>query len=315
MTISNSNDSQRLSQEFDITFIDACWSAEIEPVKFPQKSYTYRLYEDDISVLFTPMQVDSECGGKSYELQYVSGPNSGLAREITVTSDRFFASLNSRQWAGTHTFRVNALNGVYDPNSTLGNKGIYGSKTSGPVTITVLDPCNASLISDQAGFIEELEIPFGQTETSYIQKAPKNSASAQYGNGYDLCGPYQYKILNLNKERVESEHFAISAKTDLVNGDDIKLVVSSKYSDGPLIKKDFYVEISYRDYPRQKSLVWPITIQYRECKVESFTASKIFDQTVSYQMVNPVKVFYDFDQGECNFAQSTTAVLVTNSQE
>ena len=89
MTINNSNDSQNLSQEFDLTFIDACWNAVLQPVYFNKNSYSFSLYKDKLQVEFTPMEVDLDCGEKSYELKYVSGPRASLVNEISFLDASF----------------------------------------------------------------------------------------------------------------------------------------------------------------------------------------------------------------------------------
>lgn len=44
-------------------------------------------------------------------------------------------------------------------------------------------------------------------------------------------------------------------------------------------------------------------------------ALEIVDQTISYQSIDPIVIYYDFDQGECAFEQTTKAVIVVRDYE
>jgi len=64
------------------------------------------------------------------------------------------------------------------------------------VTVIISDPCVDTIIKAANIFPDFLSVPPGLT-SSYIElKGPKNSVSEIYGNGYDLCGPITYTVLD-----------------------------------------------------------------------------------------------------------------------
>ena len=67
LTITNSAGSQSKSAEFELSFRDACWEAELTPATFSQSIYTFELYKDTLSMPFTSMASNrSGCGGFAY---------------------------------------------------------------------------------------------------------------------------------------------------------------------------------------------------------------------------------------------------------
>ena len=175
ISVSSSSGSQSLSTEFDVVFRDACWEATLTAATFSQSSYVFELYRDILEVDFTPMTVDLDCGGTSYELERVSGPNINL-NEFRQDATSISADLFERKWIGTHTLRLRSFNGVLDPTSTLPNNGIFASVISSSVTIVVQDPCKETEIAT-LDLLESFEVPEGETSNQLSIIGPTNSIS------------------------------------------------------------------------------------------------------------------------------------------
>lgn len=96
------------------------------------------------------------------------------------------------------------------------------------MTITIKDPCLKSVISADTGFPEFIGVPVGEKENGVTVTGPRNSVSLFHGNGYDLCGPLKYQLLDATNLRpTTSQNFDIKVLTDLVDGDKVTLTVTS----------------------------------------------------------------------------------------
>ena len=76
----------------------------------------------------------------------MSGPMRSL--DSTIISDRFTIGTNQissllqdKDWVGTHTIQLKSFNGVQNPNSELGDEGVFGSEVSNDISFTVIDTC------------------------------------------------------------------------------------------------------------------------------------------------------------------------------
>ena len=213
-TVTSSAGVQSKSVEFDINFVDACWDATLFEAEFTQRSYNFVLYRDELKLSFSPMTVSMDCGGVFYELDYLSGP-SGVASEIEILtqSSMLAADLDTREWLGSHQLRITGFNGLKDEDSPYGNQGVFNSIQSQTVTIKIEDPCKSTQIDTfSAGFPESIMVPLGQSQEIIELTGPKNSVSVLYGNGYNACGPVEYRILNEEgTETAKSTHFFLSS--------------------------------------------------------------------------------------------------------
>lgn len=136
------------------------------------------------------------------------------------------------------------------------------------MTITIKDPCLKSVISADTGFPDYIGVPLGEKENSVTLTGPRNSVSLFHGNGYDLCGPLTYELIDATNSRsTTSQNFEIKVLTDLVDGDKVTLTVTSDSVKGPLITKKFFIKVSLKQYRSASAIQIPISISYRECDV------------------------------------------------
>ena len=85
----------------------------------------------------------------------------------------------------------------------------------------------------------------------------------KYGNGYDLCGPRNYTLLNedgsLYKVRGAAFSFDVTDSQKLQNADVLVINLTS-YERGPLINEDMLVSVDLIDYPERPSVFKPISL-------------------------------------------------------
>ena len=146
----------------------------------------------------------------------------------------------------------------------------------------IIDPCLSAQVLDFEQFPDFMTVPIGKEASSLSITGPENSVSAQHGSGFDLCGPIQYELLTEEQgssdlETYSSSNFRISALTNLISGDQVTLHLKSESPDGPEVTKVVTIRASLADYPTSEPLLRPITITYRECKVDQFFAPDIVD--------------------------------------
>lgn len=176
---------QALSVEFTITFRDACRDAILSPIGFAQSSIQLTMFKDsNFQLPFLSGQSDMQgCGQVTHELTVVQGKVSAADLSIDTGTSTISADLTGRKWIGTHQIRVRSHLGTY-------------VSTSAEFTVSVLDPCVDSRIEMVDEFPLSLEA-FSDEAVSEVEiRGPANSVSKLYGNGYELCGPVMYSLLN-----------------------------------------------------------------------------------------------------------------------
>lgn len=94
-----------------------------------------------------------------------------------------------------------------DKSSTLtrgrGDDQIFNSVFSDPIEIVIKDPCLETRVNLVT--INSMLIRYGQTQLSQEVSGPTDTASLQFGNGYDICGPMMYTLIDeLDDEVKES---------------------------------------------------------------------------------------------------------------
>ena len=55
--------------------------------------------------------------------------------------------------------------------------------------------------------MDEMLVPPGSDLLTQKYDGPKDSVSAEYGNGYDRCGRLQYSWLNSEWQKLSNEYF------------------------------------------------------------------------------------------------------------
>lgn len=72
--------------------------------------------------------------------------------------------------------------------------GLFNSVYSQPIELVILDPCMNSEVNQ--AFISTMFMPSGQTLLSTQISGPSDSASLEYGNGFDKCGLLNYSVVD-----------------------------------------------------------------------------------------------------------------------
>ena len=144
---------------FDITFKDPCWDATLTPASM-SSWFTWDLWEAE-SMTATAMinaEYGINCGGFTYELEYVSGPliaagidpntiytlveSGGSGGPLDLTGTPI-----DRQWLGDHTYRIKCSNGNVANAPAGDGTGIYNSVYSNDFVVRVIDPCLISVVN------------------------------------------------------------------------------------------------------------------------------------------------------------------------
>ena len=119
----------------------------------------------------------------------------------------------------------------------------------------------------------------------------------KYGNGYDLCGPRNYTLLNedgsLYKVRGAAFSFDVTDSHKFLNADELLINLTS-YKHGPLINEDMLVSVNLIDYPDRPFVYKPIRLQYRECCPDDLLQLMIEKQVIvvgdsPYTLTLPIK--------------------------
>ena len=120
------------------------------------------------------MKSSEDCGGITQEMLYISGPLkpldvSSIYVMSKVVGDRtkITATITDESWYGTHTFIIRSTNGKLNTSSTApGKNGLFYSVDSVPISITIKDPCDDSIVNSDNRF--KISNPFmvtlGETE-------------------------------------------------------------------------------------------------------------------------------------------------------
>jgi len=192
------------SEDFKLTLLDLCWDMVLTAPSSADAVYDlWQSYQHP----FTSLANSNEqaCYGFTHELIYVAGPFDSMAHptdplligpdltlHFTQGAGTFDATHTDFEWLGVHTFKIKGTNGNL---ATANNRKLYKSSYTADFTITILNPCETSIVQDEPLQNFEIGVKSGIPETWYYDNN-KDSASVTYGDGYDKCGPRVHYITN-----------------------------------------------------------------------------------------------------------------------
>lgn len=91
----------------------------------------------------------------------------------------------------------------------------------------ILDPCLKSIVNlDSSFFVYELIVPNEKTEEKFFFKGPTDSTSKKYGNGYDICGPLNYSLLDDSYGQFELSGLSSSVSKNSNAADNISFMLT-----------------------------------------------------------------------------------------
>ena len=112
--------------------------------------------------------------------------------------------------------------------------------------------------------IEDFIVPEGQSQIELVYNGPTNSASAKYGNGYDLCGKLTYTLLNANGQEFSDERLSFNQTLSLNEADLLSFKLESEEY-GTELTDTMILKIRLQDYPSSVPATFPIKLVNREC--------------------------------------------------
>ena len=138
------------------------------------------------------------CGGFTHALEYLDGPLKDKAIKLDEVYSykeiiegelsSYEGTLDSFDWIGTHVIRI---------KGTLGRRYMYNSIYSNDLVVTIVNPCETSTVNDNGKLrLEDMLVPRGSGFLEFAYDGPRNSASFDYGNGYNKCGDLEYTFLD-----------------------------------------------------------------------------------------------------------------------
>lgn len=111
------------------------------------------------------------CGGFTYDLSYISGPLMGTRAldiyeisQVSLMLHEITARITNKDWLGVHTIVLRGTNGLLDESANArGNKGLFKTVESDPLTIEILNPCLTTVLNPDSAlqFPELLDVPLG----------------------------------------------------------------------------------------------------------------------------------------------------------
>ena len=144
--------------EFDITFKDPCWDATLTPASMASFSWDLWQTETMTGTAMINAEYGINCGGYTYELEYLSGPlvaagidpmtiyslveSGGSGGPIVLAGTPI-----AWDWLGDHTYRLKCSNGNISNAPAGDGTGIYNSVYSGNFVVTIIDPCLISIVN------------------------------------------------------------------------------------------------------------------------------------------------------------------------
>ena len=176
------------------------------PALFENPSLTLFAY-DPVSILFTDFQVSIDCLGKSQELIYSEGPLLGtglvlsdflqIASDPAPTKSKIEGNLNDEKWIATHKLIIKGTNGqLNNAPDARGNKGIFGTANSQPLTLIVEHPCRNAKIDNFVINSMEATVLGPAIRQDIGSKLPQDDVSRVQGNkdGFTYCGERKFRI-------------------------------------------------------------------------------------------------------------------------
>ena len=194
---------------FDITFRDSCWDALLAAAQFVSTNHTYDLWQLetlDFAAMKDLTHTGTDlgfCGGYTHQLQYVAGPVQ--TADMSIYSETwpveklysFQGTVTNFDWIGKSTLRIKSTLGRFSDSNIRGNRGLFKSVYSEPITLTINNPCINSVVNaDLLLKWNNMSVPQGLEHFQQVIKGPTDSISSLYGNGYDKCGPRVYTFLD-----------------------------------------------------------------------------------------------------------------------
>lgn len=161
--------------------------------------------------------------------------------------------------------RLKCTNGVYDGSGTArGASGLFESVYSDEITLLITDPCETSIVNDDAGISAiTLQVTFGKTSEVMTFDGPTDSVSNLFGNGYDRCGDLKYEITAGTSNYTDAfMDFTPTVNTDAK--DDLTFKVVS-FATGDYVSYEMVLTVSLVDYPTATPAMLPLFLNYREC--------------------------------------------------
>lgn len=187
-------------------------------------------------------------------------------------SNVYTGSTTSKAWIGTHKLRLKCTNGNKKSAQTRnrGEDQLFNTVYSDEIELVIKDPCAESRVNQVS--INNMLIRFGATLLSQEVSGPTDTASLTYGNGYDICGPMKYSVLNnlddvLNESWFDFEYLSFPSQSDKLS-----LTLKSE-PEGSEHNAVLRVKAELADYPSAKPAYIPFNVKYRGCFYDDFTAS------------------------------------------
>ena len=117
-------------------------------------------------------------------------------------------------------------------------------------------------------------MPIGETLLTSIVSGPSDTASLTYGNGFDICGPLSYSLVDSldNVVNLSWLEFYYDIETDLSDTLYINLISEPE---GTIHKTSLQVKAELDNYPMSTPAYITFNVRYRGCFYDAFTASPI----------------------------------------
>mgnify|MGYP001626772723 CR=1 FL=1 len=113
-----------------------------------------------------------------------------------------------------------------------------------------MDPCPKSIVNlDASFFVDELIVPNDKTEEKFFFNGPSDSVSKKIGNGYDICGPLNYSLLDDEYGQFELSGLSSSVIKNSNTADNISFMLKVNQYGGSNIQTKFTLVAALVDYP------------------------------------------------------------------
>ena len=183
------------TRAFTLTLKSQCWDVTLTPPSFVSSTLTVDLFATQ-AIEFNEADdptLSNACGDFSYKIYYESNDAEVDTAVYSVDASTQSAPLISATptdrgaWIGSFTFYVVATYGSY--NSVT-------ATSSNELTVTIVEPCLSTTITDTVTFSTmTLSVLGGAVTQNFVKH--KDAKSVLYPNGLpgeDICGPRAYSI-------------------------------------------------------------------------------------------------------------------------
>ena len=103
---------------------------------------------------------------------------------------------------------------------------------------------------------------------------PSDSASLEYGNGFDKCGPLTYTVVD-GSDNVINRLWLDMDFTQVINQADKVQITLLSEPDGVENSADLYLKAELVNYPTSEPALIPFRVTYRGCWFSSFRSTPI----------------------------------------